>query len=333
MKQPEVFKKIIGERINNKFSYNKEFLFSPINIGLCKYWGKKDLDLNIPMKSSISVTIPNKGSKTRISEIENENDIVIFNNDMIDRNSYFYKRLIKFVNFFRNKAVRFKFEIFSNIPTSCGFSSSSSGFSSICLAFDRVYRWKLTKSELSILSRIASGSSCRSFWSGFVKWNAGLDRLGMDSLGSQIDVIWEDFCVGIINISTKEKIINSKELMILSKAISPYFNKFIDYTDYCLKTIESAIINKDIDLLGKIVEYNSIALHCVIDTTLPNVLGTNRNLTKNVILKIVSLRENKKIPVYFTQEAGENIFIIFQKKNKHLIKETFKNIECIEIFN
>ena len=40
--------------------------FAPSNIVLCKYWGKRDAELNLPVNSSLSVSLGNLGSRTEL---------------------------------------------------------------------------------------------------------------------------------------------------------------------------------------------------------------------------------------------------------------------------
>ena len=36
--------------------------YAPTNIALCKYWGKRNTELNLPVTSSLSIALPNKGA-------------------------------------------------------------------------------------------------------------------------------------------------------------------------------------------------------------------------------------------------------------------------------
>ena len=41
--------------------------FAPSNIALCKYWGKRDAALNLPVNSSLSISLGDLGTHTEIS--------------------------------------------------------------------------------------------------------------------------------------------------------------------------------------------------------------------------------------------------------------------------
>ncbi|MBT8042291.1 MAG: hypothetical protein KJN98_03910, partial [Pontiella sp.] len=40
--------------------------FAPSNIALCKYWGKRDAGLNLPINSSLSISLGDLGTNTEI---------------------------------------------------------------------------------------------------------------------------------------------------------------------------------------------------------------------------------------------------------------------------
>ena len=38
---------------------------APVNIALSKYWGKRQVELNLPTNSSLSISLPGLGNHTR----------------------------------------------------------------------------------------------------------------------------------------------------------------------------------------------------------------------------------------------------------------------------
>ena len=48
--------------------------FAPANIALCKYWGKRNVELNLPITSSLSISLGNKGATTTIQLHQKNND-------------------------------------------------------------------------------------------------------------------------------------------------------------------------------------------------------------------------------------------------------------------
>ena len=60
----QVFSSLFATRGKAIFSPQKAEgnAFAPTNIALCKYWGKRDPHLNLPMTNSLSVALPTHGS-------------------------------------------------------------------------------------------------------------------------------------------------------------------------------------------------------------------------------------------------------------------------------
>jgi diphosphomevalonate decarboxylase len=50
--------------------------FAPANIALCKYWGKRDEELNLPRNGSLSVSLGDLGSEAELSAIDAPADAV-----------------------------------------------------------------------------------------------------------------------------------------------------------------------------------------------------------------------------------------------------------------
>ena len=44
--------------------------FAPSNIALCKYWGKRDAQLNLPVNASLSVSLGHLGTRTRVEPLD-----------------------------------------------------------------------------------------------------------------------------------------------------------------------------------------------------------------------------------------------------------------------
>ena len=156
--------------------------FAPVNFALIKYWGKRNSLLNLPVTSSLSIALPEKGAFTRVKLIEGTQDKFIFNHQILPGDHAFIKPVIDFLDLFRLKNnYRFQIETQMNLPAASGLATSACGFAALTLALNDLFNWQLTPKHLSILARLGSGSACRSLWSGFVTWHAGHQEDGMDS--------------------------------------------------------------------------------------------------------------------------------------------------------
>ena len=73
--------------------------FAPTNIALCKYWGKRNGEINLPVTSSLSISLGDKGATTTIKEISAATDQIILNQQPVDLNTTFGRRLCAFLDF------------------------------------------------------------------------------------------------------------------------------------------------------------------------------------------------------------------------------------------
>ena len=212
MNKQDVVNVILSDRKNGMASTTPVTAFAPTNIALCKYWGKRDVELNLPVTSSLSVSLGKKGASTTLSVIEGAADKAILNHQSVDTASDFYKRLVHFLDLFRiDPRMRFCVDIESNIPIAAGLASSACGFAALALVLNTLFQWELHSHELSILARLGSGSACRSIWPGFVEWEAGVRNDGMDSVGKMIPEVWPELCIGLLMVSEQTKKISSRE--------------------------------------------------------------------------------------------------------------------------
>ena len=69
--------------------------FAPSNIALCKYWGKRCSKLNLPINSSLSISLGNRGTTTTVSIIDGITDRIVLDNKLLDLQDSFCVKIIK----------------------------------------------------------------------------------------------------------------------------------------------------------------------------------------------------------------------------------------------
>ena len=216
-----IFDGLLPERLSLK---SEADYFAPSNIALSKYWGKRDKELNLPLNSSLSISLHKWGSQTKISLAENGRDKVCLNGEAVGLEQPFARKLIAFVDRFRRgQDLPLNIQTFNSIPTAAGLASSASGFAALTGALDQTFGLGLPKDKLSMLARIGSGSASRSFWHGFVQWDRGELADGRDSFARHIDVQWPEFRIAIINVTSKPKSVSSRDGMNHTVATSPLY--------------------------------------------------------------------------------------------------------------
>jgi diphosphomevalonate decarboxylase len=305
--------------------------FAPTNIALCKYWGKRDNDLNLPVTSSLSIALGKKGAKVNFQVINETHDLITLNGEVLDVASAFAQRLVTFLNLFRLKqGPYFSIIIESNIPIAAGLASSACGFASVVLALNQVFGWNLTVTELSILARLGSGSACRSLWQGFVEWNAGQRADGMDSYGQPLNFNWPDFCIGLLVMSEKEKHLSSREAMLRTVNHSALYSAWPAKVTTDLVKLKTALSEKDFTLLGETSESNAMSMHATMLSAWPPISYALPE-TVMIMQKIWKLR-SEGLPLYFTQDAGPNLKLLFLEAHLLQVKAEFSHIEIVKPF-
>ena len=330
MTKTEVVQHILRHSNHGSFVRNEGVAWAPSNVALCKYWGKRDEELHLPMTSSLSVNLGNKGAYTKICE-NNNYDSYELNGRLVEPNANFAKRLGSFLDLYRRRGICYSVKTEVNFPVAAGFASSACGFAALILALNNLYDWQLGKTELSILARLGSGSACRSVFNGFVEWYRGERNDGMDSYGVPLDYAWPELRIGMVTVSGEEKAISSREAMKRTVETSPFYSNWPAQVESDLMHIKLALQTKDFSMLGEVVENNAIAMHATVRGAVPSIDYTNQE-TLQIVTLVQELRLSG-IPVFFTQDAGTNLQLLFLSPWEQIILQHIPSLEVVMPFS
>ena len=109
------------------------------NIALVKYWGKRDVALNLPATGSLSLTLDRLGTRTTVVFDDGERDRLIL--DGAPAGDAETARVSAFLDRVRARAEiarRALVTTDNSVPTAAGLASSASGFAALALAAARV---------------------------------------------------------------------------------------------------------------------------------------------------------------------------------------------------
>lgn len=302
-------------------------VFAPINIALCKYWGKSDTDLRLPNSSSLSISLPTYGASLQLSGSTQEYDSILINDKKIDVGSKLSLRIQKYLDYFRkvigNQYFSLRYQM--NVPLGAGMASSSCLFAALVKGLNAFYNWSLPKRMISILSRLGSGSSCRSHWDGFVMWPKS-DIHPFGSHGMPLEVQWKELCLGILLISEERKAIGSTEGMEVAQQTSPYYAAWLHRTEQDFEALKEAIQLKDFEKVGPLVESNALAMHATTMTSWPP-FSYYKPATMKAMQEVWDLRNKENISVFFTQDAGPNLKLLFLEHDKEVLLKKFPELK------
>ncbi len=323
-----MIKSLIGYIAAPRKSSGEAFALS--NIALCKYWGKRNAELNLPINSSLSVSLGYLGTQTSIRQHE-KSDVIMLNGKELDPGAKFTSRLKTYLDLFRpDITFFFKIDTHNNFPTAAGLASSASGYAAMALALNDFFGWGLDGKALSILARLGSGSASRSVYNGFVQWFRGDLENGLDSFAERMPLEWPELRLAVVTVSSASKPIGSTEGMKKTVETSTLYKSWPEKAARDIERIRDAIYRKDFEQLGATAESNALAMHATMIDTQPSVLYWLPE-TVATFHKIWQLRSDG-LPLYFTIDAGPNVKILFQAMHQSTVLHTFSDAEIIHPF-
>jgi diphosphomevalonate decarboxylase len=303
---------------------------APVNIALSKYWGKRDVELNLPTNSSLSISLPGLGTHTRIRLAEGQQDSVRLNQQTLPPNHPFAQRLSRYLDLFRLAGLVFEIDTVNSVPTGAGLASSASGYAALVLALDALFDWQLDKAKLSILARLGSGSASRSLFPGFALWHKGERRDGMDSYAEGLSARWPELCIGLVKVDVNEKAIGSSAGMQQTVQHCPLYQAWPAQAEQQVKLIHQAIAQRDFTRLGETAEHNALSMHATMIATWPPIMYW-QPASLAAMQQVWALRQ-QGIEVYFTMDAGPNLKLLFLADNKKAVETAFSALEVIQPF-
>lgn len=317
----------------------------PINIALIKYWGKEDEELIIPLNNSISLTLDTNifytETKVTIHSIENNNTSKLENIITLKINGETSKVTNRIKNIFKkfftldfpickelsSSMLNIKIESINTFPTASGCASSASSMAALVLAITSALKLEniLSKTELTKIARLGSGSGCRSIFGGICEWIKGNKD---DSFAIQLyDNKYWDLNVKLIIVNQKEKDVSSSIGMKITKETSELFKYRIKYiVNKNIELLKKSLAEKDFNTLAEIIIKDSNNFHACCRDSYPSINYLNEE--SDFIMKIVMTLNKlvqKNICAY-TFDAGSNAFLIYENKNKNIINAFFNNI-------
>lgn len=303
--------------------------YAPSNIALSKYWGKRDQALNLPLNSSLSISLRDWGTTTRIMAATQ--DQVWFNGALLPTDSSFGIKVLQFANRFRrDQQLPLRIETENTIPTAAGLASSASGFAALTRALAQTFGLDLPDNVLSMLARLGSGSATRSLWHGFVRWERGQMDDGSDSFAKPLDIKWPEFRIAIIPVDTGPKAHSSRDGMNHTVKTSPLFATWPKQAEADCTSILTAVQEHDFTTLGALAEANALAMHATMMAARP-ALSYLKPQSWSVLEQLWQARQNG-LEAFATMDAGANVKLIFLKNTATEITTLFPQAKQIKPF-
>lgn len=304
---------------------------SPSNIALVKYWGKKS-GVQVPANPSISFTLENCYSETSVALVEKEGM-----SREIELRFYFDGKAnmafqLKMLKFFESIKKDFPFlnqyglliHSTNSFPHSSGIASSASAMSALAICLCDLKqelsqkKWNPEKflQKASYYARLGSGSASRSVYPLISEWGKTKTVKGSSDeyaipFARNLHKTFHTYQNTILIASSAEKKVSSRVGHSLMKS-NPFAKTRYAQAERNLKEVIDALKNGDLEKFGTIVEAEAMTLHALMMCSTPSFILMSP-ATLAIIEKIRHYREESKLPIYFSLDAGPNIHLMYPK--------------------
>ncbi len=271
------------------------------NIALIKYWGKRDIERNLPAVGSISVTLRDLYTAMDVDFVDGlEDDELTLNGAADDRMLPRLSDCLDRVAGTRRPRARIVSEC--NFPIAAGLASSASAFAAATLAAAAAAGKDFTGAELVSLAGRASGSAARSLLGGFVELSnrdSGIELRQLRTAGE-----WPLHVVVAIT-ESGPKPVGSTEAMEISRRTSPFYSSWVEQQAHDLDTARSAIAGRDFGKLAAIAEHNCLKMHSIMWASRPPMVYWNAATMR--CLQTIRRLQGAGVDVFFTIDAGPQV--------------------------
>jgi len=310
---------------------------SPSNIALVKYWGKKENQ--VPANPSISFTLTACATTTKVKYKKRENRNEEFSFDLLfegeskeefkPKINTFLKRVEVYLPFLKD--YHFVINTTNSFPHSSGIASSASGMSALALCFmemEKSFHDNMSADyfnrKVSFLSRLGSGSACRSIEGTLVQWGETPSVVGSSNLYGikypyKVHAVFNNFHDTILLVDKGEKQVSSTVGHELMHG-HPFARQRFDQAHSNLARLKTILKEGNLAQFVEIVESEALTLHAMMMTSNPYFILMKPN-TLSIINEIWKFREESKTHVCFTLDAGPNIHLLYPENIADEVQE------------
>lgn len=276
------------------------------NIALVKYWGKRNLALNLPAVPSLSLTLDGYRTRTEVTWGVERDEVVFGGQPVVDR------KIAKVLDLVQPDRPGVRVVTDNDFPTGAGLASSASGFAALVVAAAAAAGQDLSAADLSVLARRGSGSACRSIDGGFVAWRMGERADGADSHG--VPVAGEDHWdvrMVVALASEARKAVGSTEGMARSRDTSPLWPSWLAGGERDVAEAERAVLERDLERLGTVMERSTFAMHGTMTSATPPLLYW-QPASVALLHEVFALRA-RGVGAWATMDAGPQVKVLCER--------------------
>ncbi len=294
------------------------------NIALIKYWGKRDVALNLPAVGSISITLRELHTRMHVIFDDGLGADTLTVNDVSDEKML--PRLSACLDRVAGRdRSRARIASQCNFPIAAGLASSASSFAALTVAAAHATGKSLTTAELASYAGQASGSAARSLLGGFVELSNTNGGIAVDTLCEADE--WP-FAVVVAITESGPKAVGSTEAMEISRKTSPFYSSWVDQQAADLDTARAAIHDRDFTKLAQVAEHNCLKMHSIMWASRPPMVYWNAATMR--CLETVRSLQARDIGVFFTIDAGPQVKAVCLPEHAAEVEAALRKTQGVE---
>jgi diphosphomevalonate decarboxylase len=277
------------------------------NIALAKYWGKSDVELNLPAVPSISMTLQPLTTETTVEFADALSRDELSLNDK-PAGEVEVRRASALLDQVRAEAgigARARVASKNHFPTASGLASSASGFAALAAAARAAAGLRYDADKTSALARRSSASAARSVFGGYVELPAGAPGDVALSAHQLFAPEHMELCIVVAVTDEGRKAVGSTDGMTHTRETSPYYASWIDAAPRLANEVREGLRSRDLPRIGKAMEQSTLAMHACGLAAAPGLLYWHP-ATLAAFNKVRELRESG-VEVYATMDAGPHV--------------------------
>jgi diphosphomevalonate decarboxylase len=206
---------------------------------------------------------------------------------------------------------QYKIRSGNSFPAACGIASSASSFAALTLAMAEIQKnvrgGHLSAQELSRLSRMGSGSSCRSFFKPWSIWKSD----GAESISAPYEKLEHD----VVVVSGEEKSVSSSEAH-LRVSSSLLFEGRAARAERRLKELLLSFQSKDWEKSYQLIWEEFWDMHALFETSRPS-FGYMNERSISVLQSARDQWQTKKDGPWITMDAGPNVHFLWRPEQRN----------------
>ncbi len=322
---------------------------APSNIALIKYWGKHGRQLprnpNASFTLTVARTITELGWAPRGSDDVSPVQLRLYFDG--EERPEFAGRIQRYLHSLREVypfTAQFAWTVRTRntFPHGAGIASSASAFAAIAACLTELEaRWfeplgePERRRKSSYLARLGSGSAGRSVFAKAAAWGESSNLPGSSDeyavpLEDALHGSFADYQDSILLVSEAEKAVSSSAGHGLMDQ-HPYADERYRVATRRFERLLEVLRRGELDDFCTLVEADALDLHALMMQSTPPYLLI-RPGTLALIEAVRRFRENTKLPVCFTLDAGPNVHLLYPKSITAQVDEWLESKEVAQHF-